>query len=413
MNEKIGLQDLVALLAEKANITKKDAETLVKECFDIMEEGLVKDKLLKVRNLGTFKLVRVEDRESVDVSTGERVIIPAHFKATFSPDIELAEKVNAPYASLGNVEIEGNEFPEKTGNEAEEEVDEENDEEENDDENEVEEKIAEPGYFWKEPEKQETTKIKEIESKPEKIAYIQEKAENEQKKVENKREEVVNRYARVENIQKEPEINEEEEFEDEPEESVYSEQYDEEYRPVGENRGLFWLLFLIAALLVLFLAGYYFCPLIKSGGLRMASPDSVNVFSYSVNKSSIPDSLMVKVDSAGLRAADISKKQVATTPQTPTTAKAQTADNQSSKKFVNRQHTVRRGERLNTIALREFGHKAFWVYIYQENRNKISNPDLIEPGMVINIPPAAKYGINKNNPESVRKALELERKYKP
>jgi nucleoid-associated protein YgaU len=49
---------------------------------------------------------------------------------------------------------------------------------------------------------------------------------------------------------------------------------------------------------------------------------------------------------------------------------------------------------LNTIALREYGHKAFWVYIYNENRKRIGNPDIIEPGMVINIPPAAKYGIN-------------------
>ena len=420
MNEKIGLQDLVALLAEKANITKKDAETLVKECFDIMEEGLVKDKLLKVRNLGTFKLVRVEDRESVDISTGEKVIIPAHYKVTFSPDVELAEKVNAPYASLGNVEIEGNEFPGKTEGEVEEETDDENDEEENDEENETEEKIAESGYFWKErgstssPDATSSLGAASLLNSPdkEKIAYLQEKAEGEQRTVENKREEVVAKPERFEDTQVE---DEEEEYEDENEESVYSEQYDEDYRPGGVNRGLFWLFFIIASLLILFFAGRYFCPMLGYGG-RQAIPDSVNVFSYSVNKPLGPDSLKVKADSAGLRAANISKQQVetlrATSPQTPTVTKAQTADNQPTKKFVNRQHTVRRGERLNTIALREFGHKAFWVYIYQENRNKISNPDLIEPGMVINIPPAAKYGIDKNNPQSVQKALELERKYK-
>ena len=413
MNEKIGLQDLVALLAEKANITKKDAETLVKECFDIMEEGLVKDKLLKVRNLGTFKLVQVEDRESVDVSTGEKVIIPAHYKATFSPDIELAEKVNEPYASLESVEIAEDELPAKTD---EEEVD---DEEDNDEDNESAERIAAPGYFWKDRGSTGSTSSPGATDK-EKIAYLQEKAENEQKKVEVKREEVVSRPERVENIQEIP-GDKEEYIEEEQDEPDYSDQYDEDYRPTEGNNSLFWILFLIASLLILFLAGHYFCPLVSSAAGRQV-PDSVDL-SPSFHKSLIPDSLKVPVDTAGLRAAGIVKQSAtdasaktgaAASPQKPAVApKAQTVDNQSSKQFVNRQHTVRRGERLNTIALREFGHKAFWVYIFQENRNKISNPDVIEPGMVIGIPPAAKYGINKNNSESVRKALELERKYKP
>ena len=378
MSEKIGMQDLVVLLAEKANITRKDAETLVKECFEIMEEGLIEDKLLKIRNLGTFKLLFVEDRESVDVSTGERVLIPAHYKVTFTPDVELAEKVNAPYASLGNVEIAENEFPEKTDDKIG--IDDEADDETDD---EFEGKFIKPGYLPAETQKQEAPEIKKPEIK----------------KVEIEQEE-------IETIDKEPEpeVKEEEEAPD------YSEQYDDEdYQPAGTHNGFFWIFFLIAAGFILFFAGRYFCPMISSGKGWHTIPDSVVVFSYSVNRPAVSDSLKgesQKVDSAAVRVHDSLKVKPAAVK------KAQAADNQPPKTFVNKKHKILRGERLNRIALREYGHKAFWVYIYDENRSTISNPDLIEPGTTINIPPDEKYAIDKNKSESVRKALELERKYK-
>jgi len=62
------------------------------------------------------------------------------------------------------------------------------------------------------------------------------------------------------------------------------------------------------------------------------------------------------------------------------------------------------GERLTLIALREYGHKAFWVYLYEENKNIIDDPGLVPVGLEIVIPPASKYQIDKNNPESVNKA---------
>lgn len=404
MNEKIGLQDLVVLLAEKANITKKDAETLVKECFDTMIEGLLEDKLLKIRNLGTFKLVQVEDRESVDVSTGERVLIPAHYKVTFSPDTELAETVNAPYASLETVELTENEVLEKS----EDEIDDETDDDDN-------EKI------WLKS---------EIEEKPEEPQAIEIKQEQDELEIE--------KPEAKKTVYETPPVYKN--TNDEPDEPDYSEQYDEEYRPIGATNGLFWLFFLVAAGLILFFTGQYFCPIIGNGGRRPVIPDSVIVFSYSVNKPQVPDSLKTKVkkpDPTVLRVTSTPKTQSSNTPveqpskaqvsapaktepatatpkvQPATAPKIQTADNQSAKTYAGKKYTVHRGERLNTIALREYGHKAFWVYIYDENRNAIRNPDLIEPGMVINIPPAGKYGIDKNNQESVNRALELERKYKP
>lgn len=74
-------------------------------------------------------------------------------------------------------------------------------------------------------------------------------------------------------------------------------------------------------------------------------------------------------------------------------------------------YTIRPGDRLTTIALSEYGNKIFWVYLYEENRNSIKNPNIVSVGADIQIPPASKYGIDKGNAESVRKAVELQQKY--
>jgi nucleoid DNA-binding protein len=105
MNEKINLQELIALLTKKSNITKKEAETFLKECLDTIHEALLEDRLIKVKNLGTFKLLRVNDRESVDVVTGERVLIPAHYKVNFSAENTLAQAINEPFSLFEAVEL--------------------------------------------------------------------------------------------------------------------------------------------------------------------------------------------------------------------------------------------------------------------------------------------------------------------
>ena len=73
MSEKVTIQDIIELLAEKHSMTKKDAEIFVKGMFELIEEALVTEKYVKVKGLGTFKLTEVESRESVNVNTGERI----------------------------------------------------------------------------------------------------------------------------------------------------------------------------------------------------------------------------------------------------------------------------------------------------------------------------------------------------
>ena len=104
MNEKISFPDLVALLALKMNVTKKDAEAFLKEFFTISTEVISSGEALKINELGLFKPIWVEPRASVNVQTGEPVEIPGHYKLSFIPDKTLREAVNAPFSSF-SVEI--------------------------------------------------------------------------------------------------------------------------------------------------------------------------------------------------------------------------------------------------------------------------------------------------------------------
>lgn len=102
---KISLSDLVQRLAEKSGISQQDAELFIRKMFDVANEGLQSDKLVKMKWLGTFKVMAVKDRESVDVNTGERIIIEGRDKISFTPDNILKEIVNKPFAQFETVVV--------------------------------------------------------------------------------------------------------------------------------------------------------------------------------------------------------------------------------------------------------------------------------------------------------------------
>lgn len=117
---------LARILAEKNNMTISEAEAFIKQMFDVANGVMQSDKHLKIRWLGTFKVTSVKDRESVDVNTGERIIIGGRDKITFTPDNILKEIVNKPFAQFETVVVnDGVDFSEidrKFAFEAKEEV---------------------------------------------------------------------------------------------------------------------------------------------------------------------------------------------------------------------------------------------------------------------------------------------------
>lgn len=105
MNKRLNIQDLIDMLAEKHGMSKKHADGFVKEFFQLIEEALETDKYVKIKGLGTFKLIGVGSRESVNVNTGERFEIQGYTKVSFTPDSALKEVVNKPFSHFESVPL--------------------------------------------------------------------------------------------------------------------------------------------------------------------------------------------------------------------------------------------------------------------------------------------------------------------
>ena len=100
MDKRILIADMADALCQKAVITHKDAENFVRQFFDAISIHLSTDKVVRVKGLGTFKLVDVDARESINVQTGERIRIAGHSKVSFTPDNALRDAVNEPFAEF-------------------------------------------------------------------------------------------------------------------------------------------------------------------------------------------------------------------------------------------------------------------------------------------------------------------------
>lgn len=103
MDKKVLIQDLADGLVLRRGLPKKDADVFVRSVFEIIGEYLQTDKIVKVKGLGTFKLVTVDSREGVDVNTGERIVIKKYTKINFTPDPVLRDAVNKPFAQFETV----------------------------------------------------------------------------------------------------------------------------------------------------------------------------------------------------------------------------------------------------------------------------------------------------------------------
>jgi nucleoid DNA-binding protein/nucleoid-associated protein YgaU len=105
MDKKINLSQLADLMSEAGGMSKVASEQFVKNFFDIISQGVLDEGIVKVKGFGTFKLLQMEDRESVNVNTGERFTIEGHQKISFTPDAELKERINKPFSAFETVVI--------------------------------------------------------------------------------------------------------------------------------------------------------------------------------------------------------------------------------------------------------------------------------------------------------------------
>ena len=105
MNQKITFPELVNAISESTGYSKHLSEEFLKELFSLIANSLASGENVKIKKLGTFKVVEVDARKSVKVGTGEEIEIPGHKKVSFTPDKELAEAINLPFAAFETIEL--------------------------------------------------------------------------------------------------------------------------------------------------------------------------------------------------------------------------------------------------------------------------------------------------------------------
>jgi len=102
---KSAIQLITSALAKQHNLSADDAAAFVDAFFDIISSELKNGNQVKIKGLGTFKVQAVKPRESVNVNTGERVLIEGHDKISFTPDTVMKELVNKPFSQFETVVI--------------------------------------------------------------------------------------------------------------------------------------------------------------------------------------------------------------------------------------------------------------------------------------------------------------------
>lgn len=100
------VKDIAKILASRHKLKGADAERFLQQMVEVINAGLLSDRVVKIKGFGTFKLQAVKDRASVNVNTGERVVIEGHDKVTFTPDSVMKEIINKPFAQFETVVID-------------------------------------------------------------------------------------------------------------------------------------------------------------------------------------------------------------------------------------------------------------------------------------------------------------------
>lgn len=379
MNEKISFPDLVGLLSSKMNITKKEAETFLKEFFTVSTEIITSGEELRINGLGLFKPIWVEARGSINIQTGEPVEIPGHYKLSFIPDKVLREAVNAPFSSF-SVEVLNDHVPiEDMTAVPSQDIDENND-------------ICNTENV----ELQDSKEIREKEEEDEPIEPAHEYIQEDKSADEESSESTVSSQE-IEKFQEEIIQPESETKVEEKEEDCY-----EDYLRKSASRKSFWWGVLSAfGIIIICLAGGIFfmgndSPYVVKIGEYTLSLGKQSIDSRPMNNN--PESVVLPENKDTL--SEMEKDSVLK----DSVISASPLAAPEVKPVI---ETIRSGVFLTTLARKYFGHKAFWVYIYEENKDVIKNPNQVPIGTRLTIPSASKYDIDANNRTSVEKAKVL------
>ena len=372
MNNRLAIQDLAGLLAEYTGKDKNSSERFLREFIAVVSEGGYTDKLVKVKGLGTFKIIPVEKRESIHVNTGERFVIPEHYKFSFLPDKELRELVNKPFSFFETTELRENvDFTDMDVVLDEPNIKETEDES-------IEEMIPEEKHL---PEEEPVVFSEEGSAVPPEEDPVVFSEEEPAGQPEDEGMDTL-----------EPVVDERSDSSgpDSPSEEVETGPDAERKKPRTKRIAVVSMFVFLLMLfnIGLYLNRTYFFEKEKEP-LRI---DTVFPKGETVAPDAVPDTTIVFANE------DSSQTVGETTVENP-----EVESEAVSPKVIARVK-IEPGSRLTLISLKYYGSKLFWVYLYEYNRAVITDPNNVPIGTVIEVPAPEMYGIDRRDRSSIEKA---------
>lgn len=388
MENKVILSDIVAAIATRKNMPIGEADSFVKAFFGLISDALIDEGLVKVKGLGTFKLVEMQERESVDVTTGDRIVIPGHLKVAFTPDVLLKDQVNRPFSIFQTVVLndgtpleemekldqEPEPMPSTTLTENEKDVIENSSTDETDD--------------------SEFADVPASTDETEGMAFVQDDLSTDEtdisEEIKSEKPTSIDGLTETE----EPHIEKEKQVETSiPTEVSFKEQdtVPQSVQPISglsdsvvaahSSRWTFWqrLAIVLVVLLLMFgsyMAGYYRIPDLKQ--LRAAFVPKSEIENQAVEQEAEP---VPEVESEESDEEKAIREAVALYPQVP-----------GGKYLITGTKSVRqmkRGDTLLKMARQEYGHSDFAKYIIVFNQ--FADPDVIPLGSEVKLPELIEY----------------------
>ena len=403
------------MTAADETLDKKTCEAFARTLFEVVEEALLSDKFVKVKGFGTFKLVAVSDRESVNINTGERFQIEGHTKVSFIPDNTLKEEINRPFAHFETIDlsdeteqaeldaIDAAAAEEALENEEAEETVEEVAEEmpatepaEEDVEEEVKEEVPEEVLKEEPVEEAEEPMEEPVATEPQTIVTAEKKEEEPAKAEEPAADTTLESEKGPE-----PEAEEQEEA---PTALPVSYEYTEQppRRPFNWWKAIGVFFFVLALMLLSYFAGYYrlLCPCII--GLpewtepqpaqpaakvqpTKTAPAKPQPAPAETTAPKIPENPLNSENPEQPESRKSKPAKPDPAPRKQQSAPAEVAPAPPADTTVATQpHTVARGETLYSIARKYYGSDKYVNVIIRHNR--IKNPNNIEKGTTLQIP---------------------------
>ena len=358
MTDKLNMQDIIDKLSLQYDLPKEDAERFIVELFNTIELGLTSDELIKIKDFGTFKLTLIQARESVDVNTQEKIIIPSHQRVSFLPAQTLKTLVNKPFAHFETTPL--NEGIVLDNVEQESTV--------QGDENEEDDLIEENEHLTNKEEESTVIPHTIVSDDTTNLEDNNKTSSSEDKKT------LVDNSS---NNRNESNDEKEEDFileANTPIEKTKFEKATSKSETKLKRPFLPW--YIAAAFIVIVIV----------------------LFAYSFYE---PKDNSTK---QGVEDSEIPKPIKESTPIAP-----DKLTNETNAPIDEPLETVQMvaGKTLRLIALDKYGNREFWVYIYFKNKDKIKNPNIIPVGIELVLPSKEEYDINPKNPESVAKAKKL------